>query len=116
MFEFLVDSISDAGHVIGRNGDRDIPVGTTFTAVRRTRVHRDASGIRSENVGTVAEVCLTLRAVHWYGRSIDWVPRGHTAALAVTGEGLELLASALGGLPQHEYLSLVAPDRRLSSC
>ncbi len=110
MFQFLVDSISAAGHVIGRNGDRDIPVGATFAAVRRCRVHREAGGYRTEELGEAGRVALTLREVHWYGRSIDAVPRGHTAALAVTGDGLRLLSGLLGELPPDEYLWLVAPE------
>jgi hypothetical protein len=108
VFEFFVDSISEAGYVIGRNGDRDIPIGTMFTAMRRYRVHPDASSIWSEDTGVFVKVQLTLREVHWYGQGIDAVPRGHTAALAVAGEGLTLLTNALSSLPKHEYLSLVA--------
>ena len=48
MLEFLVDSVSDSGHAHGRNGDQDIPVGTTFTALRRSRVHRESGAYRSE--------------------------------------------------------------------
>jgi hypothetical protein len=107
MFEFHVDSISDAGHVIGRNGDRNIPVGTTFTTVRRCRVDRE---YRTQDLGEAARVALTLREVHWYQRSIDAVPAGHAASLAVTGEGLRLLEALFGELPDKEYLSLVAPE------
>jgi len=110
VFEFLVDSLDDAWHVIGRNGDRDIPVGTTFTTVRRCRVHREANGYRTEELGEAGRVALTLREVHWYGRSIDAVPRGHTAALAVTGDGLRLLSGLLDKLSPDEYLWLVAPE------
>jgi hypothetical protein len=45
-----------------------------------------------------------------YQRTIDHVPRGHTAGLAVTGDGLELLADLLRGLPRHDYLSLAASE------
>lgn len=110
MFEFLVDSISDAGHVIGRNGDRDIPLGTTFTTVRRSRVHQTTGGYRTEDLGEAGSVVLTLREVHWYQRRIDVVPRGHTAALAVTGDGLRFLAGLLSELPTEEYLWLVGPE------
>ena len=88
MFEFLVDSISPEGLVLGRNGDRDIPVGTTFTAVRRCRVYKEAGGYRTEELGVVGPVSLALHEVHWYSRIIDRVPGGHTAGLRVAGEGL----------------------------
>ena len=108
MFEFLVHSINSTGLVVGWNGDRDIPVGTTFTAIRRCRVHREAGEYRSEDLGEAGRVALTLRGVEWYQRSIDVVPGGHTAGLAVTGEGLQLLARLLTELPPDEHLWLVA--------
>ena len=67
----------------------------------------DAGGYRTENLGEAGRVALTLSEVHWYQRSIDHVPRGHTAGLAVKGDGLELLAELLRGLPRHDCLSLV---------
>jgi hypothetical protein len=108
VFEFLVDSISAEGLVLGRNGDRDIPVGTRFTAVRRCRVHKEAGGYRTEELGVVGPVSLTLREVHWYSGTIDHVPGGHTAGLGVAGEGLAALAGWLADLPPHDYLWLVA--------
>ena len=108
MFEFLVDSISPEGLVLGRNCDLNIPVGTTFTAVRLSRVHRDSCEYRTEDLGEVGSVALTLREVHWYQRTIEYVPGGHTAALRVTGDGVVLLAGLLRELPPHDYLALVA--------
>lgn len=109
MLEFLVDSVSDSGHAHGRNGDQDIPVGTTFTALRRSRVHRESGAYRSEDLGEAERISLTLREVHCYRRSLDAVPRGFSASLAVFGEGLPLLARSLDDLPSDEFLWLVAP-------
>lgn len=106
--EFFVDSIDDEGRVIGRNADADIPVGTTFSMLRRRLVHMDPDTAWSEDTGLIAEVRLVLVDVRWYGRSVDAVPRGHTAALIVAGDGLERLAAALEGLGQREYISLVS--------
>jgi hypothetical protein len=110
VLEFQVESISPDGLVVGRNGERDIPVGTTFTAVRRCRVHKEAGGYRTEELGETGPVALTLREVHWYRQTLDHVPRGHTAGLALVGQGLELLAGLLRGLPAHDSLSLVAAE------
>lgn len=112
MFDFLVDSISPQGLVLGRNGECNIPVGTMFTAVRLSRVHRIPGEIRTEDLGEVGAVALTLREVHWYQRIIDYVPGGHTAGLLVAGEGLLMLAGLLRELPPRDYLSLTAPDPR----
>ena len=109
MFEFLVDSISPKGLVLGRNGSRNIPVGTTFTSVRLSRAQRGPSEINMEDLGEVATVAMTLREVHWYQRTIEHVPDGHTAGLAVSGNGLEVLAGLLRDLPKNDYLSLTAP-------
>lgn len=110
VFEFMVDSLSPEGLILGRNGDRDIPVGTTFSAVRRCRVHMEPNGYRTEELGVMGPVFLVLREVHWYSRTINQAPGGHTAALAVMGEGLEALAGWLAELPPHDYLWLVATE------
>lgn len=104
MSEFVVDSVNDSGLLQGRNGERDIPVGTTFTEIRRRKWNSTAN--KFEHVGLVGAISLTVRAVHWYQRSIDVIPAGHTAALAVDGGGIGLLAEALNHLSQNESLSL----------
>jgi hypothetical protein len=109
VFEFQVDSIDSDGRVLGRNGEIDIPVGTTFTAIRRCEVIRESDGYRIEDLGEAGRVALSLREVHWYRRTIDVVPGGHTAALVVVGDGLDVLAALLRVLPRHECISLVAP-------
>jgi hypothetical protein len=110
VLEFLVNSISPDGLVIGRNGDRDIPVGTTFSAIQHSRVHQKSDGYYTEELGEVGQIALTLSGAQFYQRNIDHVPRGHSAGLTVTGDGLELLAQLLCQLPRHEFLTLVAPD------
>jgi len=110
VFEFHVDSISTAGLVLGGNGNRDIPVGTEFTALRQSRLHKVADGYRTEELGEVGQVALVLREVHLYQRTIDYVPRGHAAGLAVNGEGVQMLADLLRDLPPSEYLTLVATE------
>lgn len=112
MYEFLVDSISPHGLVLGRNGDSNIPVGTTFTAVRRSRVHNEPGGFGTEDLGQVRTVALTLRKVHCYQRTIEYLPGGYTAGLEVTGDGMTLLEELLRELPPCNYLTLAAPESR----
>lgn len=112
VLEFLVDTFSPDGLLLGRNGDCDIPVGTMFTAIRKRRVRMDSGVLGTEELGEVGRVALDLREVHWYQRVIDHVPRGHTAGLLVTGEGLEHLAGLLRSLPRNEYLFLIAAKRQ----
>jgi len=109
MLRFHVDSINDAGLVLGRNDDLAIPLGSVFTSVSRTRYHRAAGSFSSEPPETVARVRLAVREVHWYQRLIDAIPPGHTAGLALEGYGLDQLASLLGERASGEVLSLVGP-------
>lgn len=110
MLEFHVDSINPEGLLIGRNGDRDIPVGTRFSKLRLCRVHKTNNEYQTEDLGNVASISLTLREVHWYSQSIDLIPRGHSAGLRVDGDGLAELTEQLRNLPPGDYLSLTAPQ------
>lgn len=103
-FELLVHSVRD-GLLVGTNcGAADIPLGTTFTLARRVRPGTDDC-LESESG---VELALTVAGVQWFNREIAIVPGGHSAGLAVSGPGLDWLASALRGLPRGEYIILVA--------
>jgi hypothetical protein len=106
MFEFDLDSITDSGLLQGRNGKRDIPVGTMFTEVRRHR--RSSNSSETQPAEVVCKIALSIRAVHFYQEVIDVVPGDHTAALAVDGDGMHLLAEAINHLSKDDYLSLFA--------
>lgn len=105
---FEVDSIYHEGWVCGRNFDRQVPVGTTFTAVRRYRLHRDTNGDWTELLGELEPVFLTLREVHWYSHRIDSIPSGHSAGLVFTGTGMAELSMWLAELPASSSLILLA--------
>lgn len=104
---FFVESINESSLILGRNENADIPVGSVFTQVGKTRLN-DQAAWTSADLGSVAAVNLTLVKVHWYQREIDYVPGGHTAGLAVTGEGLDLLSEQLDRLVDDESLYLGA--------
>ena len=104
---FHVDSVNESSLILGRNDDVDIPVGTVFSVIGKTRL-KDKTTWTSNDVGSVESIQLTLVTVHWYGREIDYVPRGHTAGLAVSGNGLELVAKQLAQLADGESLYLAA--------
>jgi hypothetical protein len=105
---FHVDSIDPDGLVIGRNDDFDIPVGTTFSNIRLCRVHKTNDEYQTEDLGNIAAVSLTLREVHWYRKSIEFIPRGHTAGLRVDGEGMLELAEQLRNLRPGDCVALTA--------
>src|SRR5688572_16434709 len=93
--QFHVDAAEENGLVTGRNEDGDVPVGTTFTGIRKVRFEGDAHPAIRIDLGVVACINLQLRQVEWYGRSIALIPSGHTAGLRVDGEGLETLRSIM---------------------
>ncbi|GAA5508884.1 hypothetical protein [Novipirellula caenicola] len=104
---FFVDSINESSLILGRNENTDIPVGSVFTLIGKTRLN-DRTTWTSTDLGAVATVSLTLVIVHWYQREIDNVPGGHTAGLAVSGTGLDLLSEHLDRLADDESLYLAA--------
>jgi hypothetical protein len=108
-FRFVVDAVEASRLVTGRNEIVDIPLGTTFTTIKKCRVDGDRAHPRTVELGVVADVHLTLKEVVFYGRSIDVVPAGHTVGLMVEGDGLSLLIDALQDAADREYVSLAAP-------
>ncbi|MFT5094911.1 MAG: hypothetical protein ACI93T_003755 [Porticoccaceae bacterium] len=111
MLKFLVDSVTDSGHVLGRNDTLDIPVGTIFTRIVKQCLDGDRMHLQTIEVGDVATVSLRLTNVEWYRRNIDVIPGGHTARLILTGVGIATLSSLLTEKAEREYFSLVAgPD------
>jgi hypothetical protein len=111
MLQFLVDSVTDSGHVLGRNDTLDIPVGAIFTRIAKQCVDGDRVDLQTIEIGDVATVSLRLTNVEWYQRNIDVVPGGHTARLILTGFGIATLSSLLAEKSEREYFSLVAgPD------
>jgi hypothetical protein len=108
-FRFVVDSVEASKLVTGRTESVDIPLGTTFTAIKKCRVDGDPMHLREVDLGVVADVHLILKKVEFYGRSIDVVPGGCTAGLVLEGDGLGLLIDALRNATDREYVSLAAP-------
>lgn len=104
--EFEVDSINKQGLVLGRNGNVDIPVGFTFTSIRKVRIDGPTSDLQAVSMGTVASIKLRLEEVHFYRRTVEFIPGGHTAGLRVSGDGLNELRVALLQRGSREYLHL----------
>ena len=108
--DFLVDSINSEGLVIGRNGYVDVPIGTIFTSITKSKIEGDLSALESVDLGEVDQVRLILEEVHWYRKVIDFIPGGHSAGLKLQGSGLVELAEALRNVKEREYVHLVAAD------
>jgi hypothetical protein len=105
-FEFQVDCILQDGVVVGRNGRGDVPLGTVFTTLAKSRFEVDR--MKSVDLGLLCSVELRLEEVQWYRRSIDHIPGGHTAGLRLGGTGMEALAEALASKQDRESILLRA--------
>lgn len=102
---FEADRITEDGLVVGRNGYADVPVGTVFRAIAKTRVEGEISSWKTTDLETIA-VNLQLAEVWWFRRSIDSIPRGHSAGLRLVGNGMDLLKVALDGKKSGEFIVL----------
>lgn len=108
--EFDVDRIAEDGLVIGRNGYADVPVGTVFKVLTKTRHEGEPSDLSLVDLGEVASVSLRLAEVWHFRRSVDAVPRGHSAGLRLDGDGLDALKHAIATkLPRETIVLRVAP-------
>lgn len=103
-FEFEVDSILQAGVVVGRNGRGDVPLGTVFTILAKSRLESDR--VTSVDLGPLRSIDLRLMEVQWYRRSIDHIPGGHTAGLRLEGTGMEAIEEALASKQKGESVLL----------
>ncbi len=103
---FEVEEAHSTGLVTGRNSYVDIPVGAVFTSLRKARFEGPTVDLRKIDLGVVAEVSLRLDRVEVFRRSIDAIPRGYSAGLYLSGEGLEVVQRALQERQQRESLTL----------
>lgn len=102
--EFQVERLEPNGLVVGRNGDVDVPLGTVFVALEKLRIDGDSPNFTHVGMGGGATIDLRLTEVHWFRRTIDAIPRGHSAGLRLEGRGLEVLADALASRKEREFL------------
>ena len=108
IMQFLVDSVIAPDQIAGRNDAIDIPVGTTFTRITKSRVDGDLMHLQTTELGDVATVAIRLVGVELYRKRIDFVPGGYTAILFVDGDGIDALTSLLDAIADREYFWLVA--------
>lgn len=102
--EFYIDRLEPNGLVVGWNGDADIPVGTIFTVLGGGRVDGEPPHLSSVYSGKVAAIDLRLTEVHWFRKTIDAIPRGHSAGLRLEGNGLDTIADALAFKRKREFI------------
>ncbi|NUQ63181.1 MAG: hypothetical protein HUU20_11945 [Pirellulales bacterium] len=110
---FWVEEIHSPNKIVGRNDVEDIPVGTVFGFVKKTRINgaRDERGeLVSVDLGVVASVSFRLTAVEYYRHCLDFVPSGHTARITVDGSGFETIAALLNERRAHEHFCLTEQE------
>jgi len=107
--DFVVSEVVRDGFVIGRNGEGEIRLGTTFMALHR-RVFPSrlpGEGIVSPEPEFVCQVCLRVDSIELYRRSMDFLSPGCTALLGLSGTGLNELSPLLETAQPGTYYSLV---------
>ena len=103
---FEVEEAYPTGLVTGRNSYVDIPVGAVFTSLRKARFDGPVADLRKVDLGVVACVSLRLDRVEVFRKSIEAIPRGYSAGLYLSGEGIELVRQALQDRQERESLTL----------
>ncbi|TSJ75139.1 hypothetical protein [Rariglobus hedericola] len=97
--QFGVSWFEGASHVIGRNHDCDLLVGTEFTELVETRMspqkNTDGSfNIKSEIVRRIAIKCR-IQEIMIYRRSVDCLSGGWTARLTLEGPSVREIAQII---------------------
>jgi hypothetical protein len=106
--EFFVDRIEANGLCIGHNGRKNVPLGTVFTVIRKSRIDGETANLVTVDLGVIANVSLTLKEVHTWRKTVPEIPGGHAAGLRLEGDGLNTLEEALKHKGTREYVRLQA--------
>jgi hypothetical protein len=104
--DVLVDRIEPDGTVVCSNGYTAVPVGTTFTAICRTRVDASSPELATVELGVAAHIALTLNEVIVFRKSLEEIPAGYSAGLRLYGEGLPVLSQLVGERQPGEFVHL----------
>ena len=107
MMRYFVDSVIGTDRIGGRNDSVDIPVGTVFTRVAKSRVDDDSMNLATVDLGDIATLSITLVGVEHFGHRIDYIPAAHSPTLFVDGD-VAALADLLDACGEREYLHLIA--------
>ena len=107
--QFGVSWFEGASHVVGRNHDCDLLIGTEFTELVETLIspQKNSDGsfnIKSEIVRRIAIKCR-IKGITAYRRSVDCLSGGLTARLTLEGCSVRELA---------QIIPLRASDRRFT--
>lgn len=102
----MVDRIEPDGTVVGTNSYSEVPLGTVFTRICKTRVDGTAPNLTTVELGAIASVELSLQEVWVFNSSVQHVPNGYSAGLRLAGAGVEALSTALRERGAREYVHL----------
>jgi hypothetical protein len=106
--EFHVDRIESNGLFIGHNGRVNVPLGTVFTAIYKSRVDGEPPDLLTVEIGVIGRILLTLKEVHMWRTTVPEIPFGHSAGLRLEGDGLDALKEALKQKKDREYVHIRA--------
>jgi hypothetical protein len=107
-YRILINSIDETGAIIVTNdGSCDIPVGARLTRVRRTHLVQIDGIVSETDLDVLTNLDLFILEVRWFNRSIDCIPRGHSAQI-VLGGNLDSIRGNLGLCDKNEKCWLEA--------
>lgn len=112
--EIFIDRLED-GLVIGTNNGVDVPLGTVFRVVEKSRADEDTLEPESFDSGTPAQVNLRLSEVLVFRKSIDVMPHGYSAGLRLHGEGFDALCRVVQGKKPRDFVWLRAASKSSTS-
>lgn len=107
--KFIIDSIVGPHELVGRNDKTDIPIGSVFTRVTKTRFEGEPLRPTSVDLGLVLTLSLELVDIELYGLHPDFVAGGYTALLTLKGDGFAELSELLAETRDREHLILEVP-------
>ena len=103
--DIFLDRIESRGIVVGTNNADDVPVGTLFTHLVKTRREGSpGSGHFTELWSTPIGLRLTDAIIN--RKSVPVVPAGWGVGMVLEGVGLELIETAIREKQQGEFIHL----------
>ena len=96
-YEVFVGKLLDDGRLVVTSNSRiEIPRGTTFSSAFWTNVDIVDGEFRNRQCEFIGDISLTLESVEVFRREIESIPNGYSAAVGLTGSGLELVLHWVG--------------------
>ena len=105
--ELLVDRQLDDGRLVVVNcGQEDIPVGTVLTQLCEQLVEQIGESFNRHPHGEPELVELKIESIDIFRRSVEVVPKGYSAALKLSGVGLDAVVKRVSSASKEVQVFL----------